>query len=409
MASTLSPNQVETVYRDESYEAFLTKLPQQSEELSSQGYYDFFPVEEMKAYSSFRTHVYGSYTQESARNPGEPLPPGTMAQGYNYWTAIRSEFSEVRTIPAEYLESVLKLGDYAAVQGEIQAKNYAQSYATYWTDLLGYGGIIPATLTATGVGVPGQRPRSRIYAHYLKGETGAVIAEIPKTDAADPDGRPWFARTNATHIRSNGDTSASYAGKTLNFFNAGSSVSGGNMVLSEQNMEAALLHMENDVPWGPDRKFYAAPMLDTLIVSGNLRSIASQIVDLNEYRMNTPDNDKNVMFRQSKIFGVKNIVVNRFLPDNCWYLAAKGEGVNMVYKSGKPGPVGIDGPVRGSVSNIYIDMNSQTWVRQFFCYFTHWFNENMDMTWFAGSTPTSLDSNNRPVAPTAVSLVNWNA
>lgn len=407
---TLSPNQVETIYRDESYEAFLTSLPQQSAELESQGFFDLFPVKEMSAYSTFRTHVYGSYTEQSARNPGEPLAPGTMAQGYNYWTAIRAEFSEVRTIAAEYLESVIKLGDYAQLQGTIQAKNYAQSFATYLTDLLAYGGVAPSTLTDTGNGSPGLRPRSRIFAQYLKGENGAIIAEIPKTDAADPDTKRWFARVGDEHIRANGDTSASYEGKTLGFFNAGSSVTGGNMILSESNLQGVLLHMENDLPWGPDRKFYAPPMPDTLIVSGNLRSTAAQIVDLNEYRLNTPNNDKNVMFRQSKVFGIKKIIVNRFLPDNCWYIATSGYGVNLVYKTGKPGPVGVDGPVRGSVSNIYIDMNSQTWVRQFFAYWTHWFDENMDMTWYAGSTPTALGSaatGFRPTAPATADLVDW--
>lgn len=404
---TLSPNQIETIYRDESYEAFLTTLPQQSEELNSQGFFDLFPVKEIEAYSTFRTHVYGSYTEESARNPGENVPPGTMAQGYNYWTAVRSEFSEGRSIPAEYLESTIKLKDYSQTQGEIQAKNYAQAHATYFTQLMSYGGILPATLTAVGIGAPGLRPRARLYAHYLKGEQGAVIAEIPKTDAAGPDLKAWFTYVGNEHVLANGDTSASYAGKTLGFFNAGSSITGKNMLLTETNLENALLHVENDLPWGPDRKFYSAPVLDTLIVSGNLRSTAAQIVDLNEYRLNTPNNDRNVMFRQSKVFGIKNIVVDRFLPDNCWYLAAKGHGVNMVYKSGKPGPVGVDGPVRGSISNIYIDMNSQTWVRQFFAYWSHWFDENMWTTWYAGSTPTALDSNNHPAAPTVASLVNW--
>lgn len=405
--ATLSPNQVETIYRDESYEAFLTTLPQQSQELEDQGFFDLFPVKEIDPYSTFRTHTYGSYTEEAARNPGEPLAPGTMAQGYNYWTAVRAEFAEVRTIPAEYLESVIKLGDYAAVQGEIQAKNYAQSFATYLTGLLSYGGITPATLAATGNGAPGLRPRSRIYAHYLKGEIGAIISEIPKTDAADPDGLAWFTFKGNEHIRANGDTSAAtFQNKTLGYFNAGNRA-GGNMPLSEGNMEQAILHVENDIPFQADRKFYSAPILDTLIVSGNLRSLAAQIVDLNEYRLASNSNDKNVLFRQSKVFGIKNIIVDRFLPDNCWYLAAKGYGVNLVYKKGKPGPVGFDGPVRGSVANVYIDMNSQTWVRQFFAYWSHWFDESMDMVWYAGSTPTSLSSTNQPVAPTTASLSNW--
>lgn len=405
---SLTPNQIETIYRDESYEAFLTTLPQQSDELESQGFYELFPEKKMRAYSYFKTHVFGSYNEESARNPGEPAPLGTMGQGYAYHTALRSEFSESRTIAAEYLESVLKLGDYAQEQGHLAARNFAQSYATYHTHLLSYGAIVPATLNATGNGSAGQHPRSRIFAHYLKGDGGAIIAEIPTTDAADPDGKAWFAYAGNEHVRAgaNADTSASYAGKTLGFFNAGNRA-GGNMPLTESNIENALLHMENDLPWGPDRKFYAAPLPDTLIVSGNLRSTAAQIVDLNEYRLNTPNNDKNVLFRQSKVFGIKNIIVNRFLPDNCWFLAAKGYGVNCMKKEGKPGVVGVDGPVNGTITNIYIDMKTQTWVQDFFGFWSHMFNADMDVTWFAGSAPTTLDSNNRPVAPTVASLANW--
>lgn len=403
---TLTPNQVETIYRDESYEAFLTELPRQSEELESQGFFQCFgDTVKTDAYSTFKTHVFGSYDGEAGRNPGEALNPGTMGQGYNYWTAIRSEFNEVRSIAAEYLESTLKLGDYAAVQGGLQAKNYFQSNAEYWTFLLSLGGIVPATLAATGNGSAGRRPRSRIFAHYLKGMQGAIIPEIPVGDQADPDGKAWFAFAGNEHIRANGDTSASFAGKTLGYFNAGNRA-GTNMPLTESNLENVLLHMENDIPFGPDRIFYSAKLPDTLIVSGNLRSIAEQIVNLNEYRLNTPNNDKNVMYTQSKVFGIRSIVVNRFLPDNCWYLCAKGTGVNKVMKNGRPGPVGVDGPVDGTVSNIYVDQPTQTYVRQFFGYWSHQFNSDMDICWYAGSTPTAIASG-RPTAPTVASLANW--
>lgn len=405
---SLNSNQVETIFRDENYKAFLTSLPQQADELADQGFFDLFPLgESLAGYSTIATHVYGSYFEEAGRNPGEPLVPGTMAQGYAYYTAIRAEWNEVRSIAAEYLESTLKLGDYAAKQGEIQARSYYQSHAAYFTSLFSLGGIVPTTLAAVQNGAPGQRPRARIFAHYLKGELGAIIGEIPKNDAADPDGKGWFTFAANEHVRANGDTTSnSFTGKTLGYFNAGNRA-GTNMPLTESNMANLLLHGENDLPYGPDRKFYAPKLPDTLMVSGNLRSVASQIVDLNEYRLNTPNNDKNVMYKQSKVFGIKNIIVNRFLPDNCWYVGAKGFGVNKILKKGKPGPVGVEGPVDGSVSNIYIDMATQTWVRQFFAYWTHMFTADMDICWLAGSTPTTLDSNNRPVAPTVGSLADW--
>ncbi len=404
---TLSPNQVETIFRDENYEAFLTELPMQCEDLEEQGFYDIFTEKRIKAYSTFRTNVLASYDGEAGRNPGEALNPGTMQQGYAYYTAIRSEFNEVRSIPAEYLSSVLKLGDYAAEQGSIMARNYAQSYAEYWTFLFSYGAIAAATLLATGVGSPGRRPRSRLYNHAIKGDQGAIIAEVPNTDAADPDSSTWFS---ATHTRSNGDTSASYAGKSLGFFNLGSSVTNSNMILSELNLEQVLLHMENDLPFTADRVFRSARTPDTLIVSGNLRSVAAQIVDLNEYRQGTPNNDKNVMYKQSKVFGIKNVIVNRFLPDNCWYVGAKGHGCNIVRKEGEFGLMGKKGPIDDTWDNIFIDANRQTWIRQFFGFWSHWFTEDMDICWYAGSTSRALDSStNRPAAVAANTLVNWAA
>lgn len=403
---TLSPNQVETIFRDENYEAFMSELPLQCEDLEEQGFYDLFPEKKIKAYSTFKTNVLGSYDGEAGRNPGEALNPGTMQQGYAYYTAIRSEFNEVRSIPAEYLASTLKLGDYAAEQGSIMARNYAQSYAEYWTYVFSQGAIPAATLLATGVGAPGRRPRSRLYNHAIKGDQGAIIAEVPNTDAADPDGATWFA---ATHTRSNGDTSASYAGKSLGFFNLGSSVTNSNLVLSEQNLENVLLHMENDLPWTADRVFRSARTPDTLIVSGNLRSLATQILDLNEYRMGSANNDKNVLYKQSKVFGIKNLIVNRFLPDNCWYVGAKGHGCSVVKKDGGFDMAGTKGPIDDTWSNIYIDMGRQTWIRQFFGFWSHWFDDSMDMSWYAGSTSRTLDSNNHPAAVTAASLVNWAA
>lgn len=403
---TLTPNQVETIFRDESYEAFLTTLPQQSEELDRQGFFDLFPEgKSIKGYSYYRTHIYGSYNGTSARNPGEACPPGTMAQGYNYGTAIRAEFSENRTIASEYLESVVKLGDYAAEQGEIQAKNFAQSEAEYWTLLLAYGAVSATTLSSYGVGPAGGHYRTGIYNHAIKGELGAIISELKNSYVADPDGLPWFSNVSNPHIRADGSTSG--PGKTLTFFNHGSKTTGANMRLSEHNVEEVLLHMENDLPFMADGKFYSAPLPDTIVVSGNLRSLATQIIELNEYRMNTPNNDKSVTFRGSKVFGIKNIIVNRFLPDNCWYLCAKGYGIKKIFKDGKPGPVGFDGPVKGTISNIFIDMNTQIWNRQFFGYWSHMFDENMDICWYAGSTPTAVGTDLRPTAPTTASLKDW--
>lgn len=407
---SLTSNQVETIYRDESYEAFQTGLAQQSDELEKQGFFSLFPTKEVSTYSTFKTHVFASYNEESARNPGEPLSLGTMGQGYAYPTAIRAEFSESRTIPTEYLDTVLKLGDYANEQGEIQGRNYAQAYASYLTHLFSHGGIAAATLAAVGNGSAGQHPRARIFNHALKGEQGAVIAEIPNVDYADPDTKPWFAFKGNEHIRAgaNADTSASYAGKTLGFFNAGSSgAAATNMILSEANLEAAILHMENDVPWGPDRKFYAAPRMNTLVCSGNLRSTAAQIIELNEFRQNTPNNDKNVMFKSNKVFAIDTIIVNRFLPDNCWYIGAKGQGCRITRYKGMPLLGATEGPVKGTYVHIWQDMKTKIWVRDFLAYWSHWFDSALDIAWFAGSTPTALDSNNHPAGPTTASLVNW--
>lgn len=403
---TLAPNQVPTIYRDENYEAFLSELPLQCEDLQEQGFYDLFPEKKIKSYSSFRDNVIGSYDGEAGRNPGEMLNPGTMQQGYRYSTAIRSEFNEVRSIPAEYLSSALKLGDYAQEQGAIMARNYAQSYAEYWTYLFSYGAIAAATLLATGVGTPGRRPRSRLFNHAIKGDQGAVIAEVPNTDAADPDGSTWFS---VTHTRSNGDTSASYAGKTLGFFNLGSSVTNANMAFTSNNIEQVLLHMENDLPWTAERIFRSARTPDTCLFSGNLRSEAMKIFDLNEYVMGTPNNDKNVMFKQSKVFGIKNLICNRFLPDNCWYIGAKGHGCAVVKKEGGFDLSGTKGPIDDTWSNIYVDQGRQTWIRQFFGFWSHWFDDSMDISWHAGSTSRTLDSSNHPAAVTASSLVNWGA
>lgn len=403
----LSTNEIPTIFRDEAYEAFLTELPQQSEELEKSGFYDIFDSTDIDVYSTFKTHIYGSYNAQSGRNPGEPMPPGTMGQGYNYFTAIRAEHSEIRSIPGEYLVSTIKLKDYAQTQGAIMAQNYVQKMAEYYTALFSYGGIAPATLAALDNGSPGQRPLWRIFAHYLKGELGAVISNIPVSDAADPDGKGWFAFQGNEHARSNGDTtSASFTGKTLGYFNAGNRT-GANMRLTADNLEQLLLHMENDLPYGPDRKFYAAKSPDTLLVSGNLRSIASQIVDLNEYRLNSANNDKNPMWKQSKVFGIKNVIVNRFLPDNCWYVGAQKKGVKMVGKKGDLGIIGFDGPAKSTVCSVWQDMGTQTWMRSFLGFFSHWFDENMDICWAAGSTPTAVGSTNMPTAPTNASLQDW--
>lgn len=404
---SVTSNQVPALYRDDNFEAYATQIAQENVELEQQGFFDLFGERELESYSAYKTHLYSSYTQESARNPGEPLAPGTNAQGYNYYTAMRVEWGEMRSIHAEYLSSVLKLKDYAKEQGQVQAMNHMQAWATYWTQLFSYGAIATATLAATGNGTPGQHPRSRIFAHWLKGEPGSILAELPKTDAADPDGLPWFSPVGTPHIRANGDTSASYAGRTLGFFNMGSSVSGGNMFLTEQNLSAVLLHMENDLPWLADRKLYLAPPADTLVVSGNLKAAGKEIIDVNEYRMNSSTNDKNILFKQAKVYELKNVIVNRYLPDNCWYVGAKGRGLHKVFPKNIPGIVGFEGPARGTYSNIYVDMSTQTWIAQFYAYWTHWFDEFMDICWYAGSTPITLDSTNQPSAPATSSLVNW--
>jgi hypothetical protein len=394
---TLSPDQVETIFRDDNYEAFLTRLKPQSDELDS--FLSLLEVEEIRGYSYYNTNVYASYASETARNPGEPLAPQTNAQGYNYWTAIRSEVALEASIPAEYLSSALKLGDYGARQGAWMAETFKLSYAQYWTDLLAYGAVPAATLLATGVGAAGLRPRTRMYNHSLKGAKGAIISEIPNTDAADPDGSTWFS---ATHTRANGDTSASFQGKTLGYFNLGSSVTNAAMLLSASNLNNTLLHMENDLPFLADRKMRVLPRPTKLVVSGNLRVTASEIIEINVYQLNTPNNNKNVLFKGSQIHGIKDIIVNRLLPSSCWYVAAdNGDGVKRVCKKeGDYGISGKEGPIKDTYTNMYIDQRNQIYDFQFFAFWSHIFDEAMDICWYAGSTPTTLDSSNRPAAPT---------
>jgi hypothetical protein len=181
------------------------------------------------------------------------------------------------------------------------------------------------------------------------------------------------------------------------------------MVLNESNLSNAILHMENDLPYGPNRMFYSAAVPDTLIVSGNLRAVAAEIIDLNEYLRNTPNNNKNVMYKQSGVFKLKNIIVNRFLPDNCWYLAAKKKGVSLVRQKDGSRSQGQPGPVKGSYLDIWFDMNTKTWARDLLCYWSHMFDSNMDICWYAGSTPTALSSSNsyNPTAPATADLQNW--
>lgn len=403
----VTPDQIPTIFRDEAYKAFLEELPTQAEEMNE--FNSLFETESINGYVYYDTEVFGSNTDDVARNPGEPMNNGTMGQAYSYFTAVRAEFQERRTILDEYLQSTLKLGDFAAEQGALMARNYVIAQTKYFTRLFSLGGIVPATLAATGNGSPGRRPGARIFNHALKGQAGAVIAECPNTDAADPDGKGWFAYVGNEHIRSNGDTVATFDGKTLGYFNAGSSVSGGNLILSEPNISAVLLHMENDLPYGPDQVFYAAPMADTIVVSGNLRVRAEEIFNLNEYRLNTPNNDKNTVYKSSGIFKLKNVIVNRYLPDNCWYLGKKGTGLKKVLRKGKPMSEGFEGPVKGSVNQIsYDSLGAKAWVNDLLCFWSHKFDSHMDFTWYAGSTPTTISAG-KPVAPTAVSLVNWAA
>lgn len=406
--ASLTPNQVPTLFRDEAYKAFITELPTQADELDSQGWFDLFPERTINGISYYETQVFGSEVQDGGRNPSEPIQLGTMGQGYMYQTAVRSEHNESRTIADEYLSSVLKLGDFAAEQGAIMARNYYSSYARYFSYLLSFGGIVPSLLDDDGNGVAGIRPRSRIYAHYLKGEAGAIIGELTASDAADPDGKGWFTYIGNEHVRKNGDTTSNaFTGKTLGYFNAGG-LGGGNLRLTADNLEQALLHMENNLPYGPDRVFYAAPLPDTLIVSGNLRSTAAQIIEINVYRQQTPNNDNNIMYKGTKVFKIQNIIVNRYLPDNCWYVCAKGTGVNLVKRKESPMSEGSEGPVKGSIVQVYYDMKAKVWARDFLCFWSHMFNADMDICWYAGSTPTAYASG-RPTAPTAASLQDWAA
>lgn len=404
---TLSADRVPTIYRDEYYKAVLSELPLQANELEEQGYYDCFGSDEISTFSTMFTHVYHNNPGETARNPGEELVARQMGQGYNYYTVMRSESTEVVSIEEEYLGSVVKLGDYAALQGRMTAENYHQQYASYWSDLVAYGAIAPATLDDYPDNQAGQHKHVRMYNHYLKGSPGPVIANITNTDAADPDGKAWFTYYGNEHVRANGDTSASYAGKTLGFFNAGSS-SGTNMFLTEANVRDACLHAENDLPWGADRIFRAAPLYDTLIVSGNLRIQGEEILNLNEYRLNTPHNDKNTVYRESKCFALKNLIVNRFWPDNCWVMCASGRGVKKVRYKGEFLTGGVPGPVPSSKFCIFNDLNKHVWIQQFFAFWSFWMQPDMDIAWYAGSLPTTLDSTTgRPVAPTTASLTNW--
>lgn len=402
---TITPDQVETIFRDESYEAFLTALKPQADELGD--FYNLFGEDTIRGYSDFKTNVYHSFATETARNPGEALAPMTNAQGYNYWTAIRAEYNNEATIAAEYLASVLKLGDYAETQGKMMAENYKTTYALYFTALLSYGAIAPATLAAINPGPAGMHVRARIFAQYLKGAQGAIIAEIPKTDAADPDGSAWFS---ATHTRANGDTSASFQGNSIGYFNLGSQGTQSNLILSPGNLESALLHMENDVPFTADRIFRQVNMPETLWCSGALRSVASQIVEINEFRPGTPNNDKNPVYTGTKLFGIKNIVVNRFLPANCWGVCSKGAGVKVIRKKdGDYGISGKEGPVPHSYTNMYVDQRNQIYAYQMLAYWSHMFDDSMDMTWYAGSLPRTLAATtNLPVAPATADLVNWN-
>ncbi len=404
--ASVNPSDVPTIYRDEAYKAFMTELPTQGQELADQGFFDLFPEKTIDGYSYYETHVFGSETVDGGRNPGEAMRLRTMGQGYLYATAVRAEFSESVTIVDEYLQTVVKLGDFAAKQGAINARNYASSKARYFTFLLSMGGIVPATLAATGNGAPGQRPRSRIFAQYLKGQAGAILAELPQNDAADPDGLGWFAFKGNEHIRKNGDTTSnSFTGKSEGYYNAGGK-GGGNLRFSEQNLTAACLHMENDVSFGPDRVYYAAPMIDTCIVSGNLRAEAAAIFSANEYRLNTPNNDKNLQNKNSGVFKIQNVIVDRYLPDNCWYLGTKGYGVHLVKKSGKAMTGGAQGPIDSSIDDVWYEKTTKTWVNDFLVFWSHMFDSNMDICWFAGSTPTAI-ANGVPTAPTTASLQDW--
>jgi len=403
MAGTLSDNQVQTIYRDESYEAFLCTLPTASKELEENGFNALFPEKKITGASRIRNNLYGSYAPESARNPGEALTPMTMAQGYTYWTAIRAEFTSIASEPIEMMTSAIKLPDYAATIGETQAKAYAQARADYFTALLAYGGVASATLDDFA----GTKQRPTIYNHAVKGQPGMIIAEIPNQWVAGSDALPWFARYDAPHARANGDTIASFAGKSLGYFNCGSRA-GANMRLTEANVRESLLHMENDVPWTADRILRQASMIDTLICSGNLRVAASEAFQINEYRPGTSNNDKNPVWKGSGIFNLNKLIVNRLLPDNCWYLCASGEGVNSIATDYNILGDTPKGPVDGTYVDVFQNRDNKTWIRQFFAYWSHEFNEEADICWFAGSTPLTISSTTgRPTPPVITDLADW--
>lgn len=396
MAGTLTDNQIQTIYRDESYEAFLSTYPTAAKELEDNGFFGLFKEKKISGASRIRTNLYGSYNPISARNPGEPLTPGDMAQGYNYWTAIRAEFTNIMSIPVEMLTSAIKLGDYAQTIGASQAINFAQSRADYFTSLLAFGGVASSVLEDYA----GTKQRPTIYNHKVKGgAAGMVIAEIPNQWVAGSDNKPWFCYKGNEHVRANGDTIASFAGKSLGYFNAGNR-NGGNMPLTENNVREALLHMENNVPFTADRILRQASMINTLVCSGNLRVAAAEAFQINEYRPGTPNNDKNPIWKGSGVFNLDRLIVNRLLPDNCWYLCAAGEGVNSIVTDY---PILGDVP-KGPIDNTYVDVfqnrDNKTWIRQFFAFWSHEFNEEADICWFAGSTPTAVSSG-RPTAPSA--------
>ena len=57
MAGTLTDNQIQTIYRDESYEAFLSTYPTAAKELEDNGFFGLFKEKKISGASRIRTTI----------------------------------------------------------------------------------------------------------------------------------------------------------------------------------------------------------------------------------------------------------------------------------------------------------------------------------------------------------------
>ena len=112
------------------------------------------------------------------------------------------------------------------------------------------------------------------------------------------------------------------------------------------------------------------------------------------------------MHETANVFKINKVIVNRFLPDNCWYLVASGYCPKIIYRTSNPLNDSVEGPTRGTYTCVFSDLNTHIWIRQFFSFWSHQFDSNMDLCCYAGSTPTAISAG-RPVAPTTASLADW--